>query len=70
MDGSGSKLRTPSADDDWFGISVKASLKPNYSDGGDGSVVLSLPSSIISSAFRWSLLLGSKVVPLIHFLVH
>ena len=62
MNGSSSKLRTPSADDDWFGISMKASSDPNYSDG---SIVLSLPSSINSSAFGWSLLLGSRVVSLI-----
>ena len=27
MNGSGSKLRTPSTDDDWFGISMKTSLR-------------------------------------------
>ena len=65
MNGSGSKLRTPSIDDDWFGISVKTSSDPNCSNGGDGLIILSPHFSITSSVSRWSFLLGSKVVPLI-----
>lgn len=38
LDGSGSELRTPSTDYDWFGISVKVS--------GGGSAILFFSSSI------------------------
>ena len=65
MDDSGSKLRTPSLDDDWCGMSVEVFSNPVCSDGDDGSVLLFLSSSITSSTYVRLMLLGSDVAPLI-----
>ena len=65
MDGSGSKLRTPSLDDDWCGMLVEVFSNPVCSDGDDGLVLLFLSFSITSLASRRLMLLGFDVAQLI-----
>ena len=65
MDGSGSKLRTPSLDDNWCGMSIEVFSNPICLDGDDGSILLSLSSYITSSASDQLMLIGSDVAPLI-----
>ena len=65
MDGSGSKLRTPSLDDDWCGMLVEVFSNPVCSDGDDGLVLLFLSFSITSSSSRRLMLLGFDVAQLI-----
>ena len=65
MDVSGSNLRTPSLDGNWCGMSVEVFSNPICIDGDDGSILLSLSSSITSSASNQLMLLGSDVARLI-----
>ena len=65
VNGSISKLRTPSLEDNWCGMSVEVFSNLVCSNGDDGSVLLFLSSSITSSAFGWLMLLGCYVAPLL-----
>ena len=65
MNDSCSKLRTPSLDDDWCGMSIEVFLNPFCTDGDDGSLLMFLYSSITFSAFGQLMLLGSNFTPLI-----
>lgn len=65
MDGSSSKLRTPSLEDNWCGMSVEVFSNPVCSNGDDRSVLLFLSSFITSSGSGRLMLLGSDVAPLI-----
>ena len=65
MDGSCSKLRTPSLDDDWCGMSIEVFLNPFCTDGDDGSLLMFLYSSITFSTFGQFMLLGFDVTLLI-----
>ena len=65
MDDSGSKLRTPSLDNDWCGMSIEVFSNLVCSNGDYGSVLLFLFSSTTSLAFGQLMLLGSNVSPLV-----